>query len=84
MLRPVATGVSLSAVQIFSVFAGEIAEEHCQVVSPISKLTFKVVLSPLCCGGNLHSFFMTLSIGRERHHSSSSGGGAWGQRCHAE
>ena len=50
---------------------GEIAEEHCQVVSPISvvfdfrwKLTFKVALPPLCCRGNLHSFFMTLFTGR--------------------
>ena len=63
--RPVAAGVSLSAVHIFSVFAAEIAEEHCQVVSPISKLTFKVALPPLCCRGNLHSFFMTLLTGRE-------------------
>ena len=73
VLRPVATGVSLSTVHIFSIFAGEIAEEHCQVVSPISKLTFKVELPPLCCRGNLHSFFMTLFTGRERHHSSSRG-----------
>ena len=84
VLRPVATGVSLSAVHIFSIFAGEIAEEHCQVVSPISKLTFKVALPPLCCRGNLHSFFMTLFTGRGRHHSSSRGRGAWGQCCHAE
>ena len=84
VLRPVGTGVSLSAVHIFSIFAGEIAEEHCQVVSPISKLTFKVALPPLCCRGNLHSFFMTLFTGRERLHSSARGGGAWGQCCHAE
>ena len=56
----------------------------CQMVSPISKLTFKVALPPLCCRGNLCSFLMTLFTGRERHHSSSRGGGAWGQCCHSE
>ena len=62
--RPVAAGVPLSAFHIFSIFAGETAEEHCQVVSPISKLTFKVELPPLRCRGNLHSFFLTLFTGR--------------------
>ena len=76
--------VSFCRPHFLGIFAGEIAEEHCQVVSPISKLTFKVELPPLCCRGNLHSFFMTLFTGRERHHSSSCGGGAWGQCCHAE
>ena len=75
--RPVAAGVSLSAVHIFYIFAGEIA-------SPISKLTFKVAPPPSCCRGNFHSFFMTLFTGRGRHHSSSRGGGAWGQCCHVE
>ena len=55
---------------------------HCQVVSPISKLTFEVASPPSCCRGNFHSFFMTLFTGRGRHHSSSCGGGAWGQCCH--
>ena len=57
---------------------------YCQVVSSISKLTFKVALPPSCCKGNVHSFFMTLFTSRGRHHSSSRGRGAWDQRCHVE
>ena len=36
-----------------------------------SRSSFKVALPPLCCRGNLCSFFMTLFTGRRRHHSSS-------------
>ena len=39
---------------------------------------------PSCLRGNFHSFFMTIFTGRGRHHSSSHGGGAWGQCCHVE
>ena len=37
------------------------------MVSPISKLTFKVALPPSCCSCNFHSFFMTLFTVRGRH-----------------
>ena len=56
------------------------------MVSPISKLSFNVVVPPSCCRCNFHSFFMTLFTGRGRHHSSSRGGGEGrgGQCCHVE
>ena len=88
--RPVAAGVSLSAVHIFSrmrcvrLLLERLPRRRCQVVSLSSKLSSKVEVPPSCCRGNFHSFFMTLFTGRGRHHSSSRAGGAWGQCCHVE
>ena len=56
--------------------------KHCQVVSPFSKLTFKVALPPSCLRCNFDLFFMTLFTGGGRHHSSSHGGE--GQCCQVE
>ena len=34
--------------------------KHCQVVSPITKLSFKVAAPPFVLQGNFHSFFMDM------------------------
>ena len=83
--RPVAAGVSLSAVHIFSRF--RCVRRSLQKFlrrQRLSRSTFKVAAPLLCFRGNLYSFFMTLFTCRGRHHSSSRGGGAWGQCCHVE
>ena len=61
---------SLSATLCSIVLLERVPRRHCQVVSPVSKLSFKVAVPPSCCRGNFHSFFMTLFTGRGRHHSS--------------
>ena len=69
---------------VFDSFAGEMAEEALPSGFSYLETLFQGGSTTFVLQDNFHSFSMALFTGRGRHHSSSRGGGAWGQCCHVE